>query len=1184
MNGYRSCTRRRLFVESDRHGGLSLRFIGVDSPIRWRYEVITLPLVRYGLLMASVLALCCAEAHPENLVIRTGAHGRVWTFSRQTNGVALTELWRDEAGREQCLGIFPGRPGRLGKTATGRIVYQSLPLTLPAPGDVLNRGITVALAPSRYWSRDGLALGDSEIDQSIVWTTETLGGLKPSAPGAGEKAIADLHAGFNAARMAQLSLSRWEFKQASAYYTQAAKSLENLGKRASKKGMSAAPMRDYVQAFQTAAQAIRQDGSRWVCRDHLAAIAELLTAYRKAHRGQMPDQLKALGRWASDRSAADSEVVFRLFRAPIDKRDARSVSYFYRPDAAPGEAVVVSYFYPGRLVELIREAEGYRVQDRPIGRAQVDSLLAMGETHLARGDSLAVPILTVLTRVAPRLAQGHSLLGYALMQAGDDDRARDAFERAIDLDYRLAEAYNGLGLVFRHRPKGMYTAIRYFRKALQWHPTYRDARFHMAQTRYDLKEYDTKRDLDHVIALDPNYAPAYKLLGKWWEEREEDHERAAMAYARYVALAPDDPEGRELLSRAYLRSENFDRIIHLLEDHIRDHPEEIASLPILAQACLELNRLNWAQAYFFSYVDRLPPQRRGLYEDIRFLASAEELEEYTSLDTAAMRSAFLQQFWALKDPNLITAINERKLEHYRRVWYALTNFADGKKPFDRRGEVYIRFGEPDYRSRSNMLNADQSLAVQRVKERVAQTLFGAEAAQQTYFGPVYPVRGLHTKLGESTQLRARVDAEAMQQALNRSREQQQQQLASGDEERRMVRAGQATADDQSGEDISAFERLANTAVASEGRESGFFDLQPDFHAVSVQEDASMVRWETWVYTDVNGGIEITFTDEAMTGTFDFAPPPLDPNIPIRRLALLNRYNPRRITEFAARVTPDYYVTPENTRPLAFYYDLADFQSSRQGVSALEVYTGIPRAFGRYFPETNTTELVVERTVALLNEQTGDVYRRAGDVRYRNTGDLTGMHGAFVPDVVRLEAPPGYYKLEVHLLDRLSGRQGRYRQMIELEKYQVGAIEVSDLELAWRVAEGGPQDKFRKGALHVIPMPTRTYPKGQSIFVYYEIYNLKRDAFGQTRYRVEYTIAPRSKGVGGAVSRLVQTLKGKRAQVLMGYDQVGTMDLEAVYTELELGDRTPGRYALEVKITDLNSDQTAVKDALFVVAE
>ena len=51
-------------------------------------------------------------------------------------------------------------------------------------------------------------------------------------------------------------------------------------------------------------------------------------------------------------------------------------------------------------------------------------------------------------------------------------------------------------------------------------------------------------------------------------------------------------------------------------------------------------------------------------------------------------------------------------------------------------------------------------------------------------------------------------------------------------------------------------------------------------------------------------------------------------------------------------------------------------------------------------------------------------------------------------------------------------------------------------------------------------------------------------------------------------------------MLLGYEQVGTVDLETVYTELELGDREPGRYALEVVITDLNSEQTASKNALF----
>ena len=143
---------------------------------------------------------------------------------------------------------------------------------------------------------------------------------------------------------------------------------------------------------------------------------------------------------------------------------------------------------------------------------------------------------------------------------------------------------------------------------------------------------------------DPNYAPAYKLLGKWWEELEENDEQAAMAYARYVALTPDDPEGRELLSRRIYAAKISTASSISWKTTSANIPEEIASLPILAQACLELNRVNWAQAYFFSYVDRLPPQRRALYEDIRFLASIEELAEYTSLDTDAARSAFCNSF------------------------------------------------------------------------------------------------------------------------------------------------------------------------------------------------------------------------------------------------------------------------------------------------------------------------------------------------------------------------------------------------------------------------------------------------------------------------------------------------------------------------------------------------------------
>ena len=58
-------------------------------------------------------------------------------------------------------------------------------------------------------------------------------------------------------------------------------------------------------------------------------------------------------------------------------------------------------------------------------------------------------------------------------------------------------------------------------------------------------------------------------------------------------------------------------------------------------------------------------------------------------------------------------------------------------------------------------------------------------------------------------------------------------------------------------------------------------------------------------------------------------------------------------------------------------------------------------------------------------------------------------------------------------------------------------------------------RFTKGGLNVVPMPSRTYKKGQSVFVYCEIYNLSEDEFGQTNYSVSYKITSKdAPGRGG----------------------------------------------------------------------
>ena len=186
----------------------------------------------------------------------------------------------------------------------------------------------------------------------------------------------------------------------------------------------------------------------------------------------------------------------------------------------------------------------------------------------------------------------------------------------------------------------------------------------------------------------------------------------------------------------------------------------------------------------------------------------------------------------------------------------------------------------------------------------------------------------------------------------------------------------------------------------------------------------------------------------------------------------------------------------------------------------------------------------------------------------------------------MDVPAGLYRMEVKMKDRLSPRHARYRQDVEVESYGSTGLQVSDLEMAWRISKSKDEDKFSKGRLWVIPMPTRTYAKGQSVFVYYEIYNLTRNEFGQTNYEVSYTVTSDDNPVAvGIISSLTRWRKGKREELSVTYEQQGTSDPGSGIRGTRAG-KPPARQIPELRVTvrDVNSGETAEKDAGFVIAE
>ena len=346
---------------------------------------------------------------------------------------------------------------------------------------------------------------------------------------------------------------------------------------------------------------------------------------------------------------------------------------------------------------------------------------------------------------------------------------------------------------------------------------------------------------------------------------------------------------------------------------------------------------------------------------------------------------------------------------------------------------------------------------------------------------------------------------------------------------------------------------------------------------------STIPWETWIYTDVGGGIEITFTDEFGAGTYEYAPmPPNRGDIELRQTAKLRTHSPREVYKRAARVAPNYYAPEEEAPPLDFHYSLADFKG-KDNRSLLEIYYGVPILPAHYNSEEDVTRQVLTHHAALISSSLDTVYRQSDGMTYETAGNQAG-EGIQVPGVLKLNLPPGAYRLEVRSQDRLRGRVGAYRQHVVVEPYGDDRLQISDLELAWRVVRDEGNVRFTKGDLYVVPMPSRTYKTGQSVFVYYEIYNLAKDAFGQTDYSVSYAITSADAPVTmSSISRLFRWKTGKREELAVMYEQQGETAQEVEYVELDLAEQIPGRYTLKVTINDRNSGASAEKDAIFVIA-
>ena len=218
-------------------------------------------------------------------------------------------------------------------------------------------------------------------------------------------------------------------------------------------------------------------------------------------------------------------------------------------------------------------------------------------------------------------------------------------------------------------------------------------------------------------------------------------------------------------------------------------------------------------------------------------------------------------------------------------------------------------------------------------------------------------------------------------------------------------------------------------------------------------------------------------------------------LPRRGLLYEDRVSPGEIFERR----PSRYVDPYQEKKYSMPHQLAAF---RAGDSVrVELSYAVPKGRLRVSERGATAEL--ESGVFVYDGEWEEVYRHTegpNKVRWPRKAVASDPH---LLCLTTLNLKPGPYHVVVESKEGETESVGTFLASRAFSLADT-SLAMSDILLARRI-EPTAQPPRSRSDLEIVPNPLRTYKREKPLFLYLEVYNLDRNAFGNTSYEIAYRI-------------------------------------------------------------------------------
>lgn len=327
-----------------------------------------------------------------------------------------------------------------------------------------------------------------------------------------------------------------------------------------------------------------------------------------------------------------------------------------------------------------------------------------------------------------------------------------------------------------------------------------------------------------------------------------------------------------------------------------------------------------------------------------------------------------------------------------------------------------------------------------------------------------------------------------------------------------------------------------------------------------------LKTEIWKYPDMT----FAFTDLASSGNFQFSVPGNETDKVRSQYAGDTQF----YAEYLRKARFEYY-TPKFEGPkFDVDYDLAQFKSSEQ-----RNHTDLYVSYGLTTVDSllNAGKLDVSHTAAFyffndLSEEEINKKIKVDSLEPESIVKIPGGKPLYtnVLDVTSV-ADSGYYSFEL-LRDRDKGVAVK-RANLRIKKFSNIRLDMSDIILASDVQTDKPE-KFcvNRDGVNIRANPAKKFSKGEPLFVYYEVYNLKKSSSGITNFTQnveirDYNSVNKSR-FEKTLDDMLSIFGKKREEKIALTSNYQTEEINPKqYFQLDLSKVKTGKYLITIKIKD-----------------